>query len=410
LRLSALSWRTRSDETFSFATALSFILSAAALSSLFAQEAHGNRSGRRSARMEAGSMDVFKLAFETTVAGLLAFLWLGVATYLLFPDFVRGLPDRIDSDAAKGFQAAIGVGVLIIAYCLGSAILPISNQFVNDEHGPLNESAIRCQVFTRQEQWLESVHDTAFPKGKNYLVAKLRPRHCSYWAPIFTDEDIAIGKRTARFGRLWIGLPVRADEAKTGQDEKALETYCDTRQTTECDEFKARKILTIFQQQEAKVLEQGTDKTEFLRQLHERIVVLRGAVFSGFVLLLIFIFAFFARVDGLFSHWVRPFFGALLAILFTIFAAFNGYHDVVSRNVFDIPILEGLLMVITIFGVYLVFKPAKTLLFRRKRYMLLTLFFTGLVYGGWMWSEILYDQIVINTYAALQSTSETQKQ
>jgi hypothetical protein len=28
-------------------------------------------------------MDVFKLAFETIVVGLLAFVWLGVATYLV---------------------------------------------------------------------------------------------------------------------------------------------------------------------------------------------------------------------------------------------------------------------------------------------------------------------------------------
>jgi hypothetical protein len=156
-------------------------------------------------------------------------------------------------------------------------------------------------------------------------------------------------------------------------------------------------------------LAQGPDKTELLRQLHERIVVLRGAVFSGFVLLLILIFAFFARVNGLLSDWRRPLRGILLAALFAIFAFVNGCHDVANRNIYDIPILEGLLLTITIFGLYLVFKPAKTQFFRKKRYMLLALFFTGLAYGGWMWSEILYDQIVINSYAVLQSTPETQK-
>lgn len=360
-------------------------------------------------------MDVFKLAFETIVAGLLAFVWLGVATLLLFPDFVRGLPDWIVSGPAKNFQAAFGLGVLIIAYCLGSAILPISNQFVNDEHGPLNENAIRCQVFTRQEQWLQFVRDTSFPKDKDFSLEKLHPRYCSYWAPIFTDKDIDIVKRISRFGRLWIGLPASADEVRTETVGKDLKEFCEklkwteSIESTQCDEFKAGEILTIFQQQEARVLGQGTDKTEFLRQLHERIVVLRGAVLSGFILLLIFIFAFFARVNGLLTHWVRPLFGALLALLFVIFALVNGYHDLVSRNVFDIPVLEGLLMVITIFGLVLVFKPARTHSFRTKRYMLLALFFTGLAYGGWMWSEIIYDQIVINSYAVLQSTPEVQK-
>ena len=171
-------------------------------------------------------MDVFKLAFETTVAGLLTLAWLGVATFLLFPDFVKDRPKWFSSPNVKPFQSAIGVGVLVMAYCLGSAILPISNQFVNDEHGPLNENAIRCQVFTKQQQWLESVHSTAFPKDENYSLAKLRPRHCSYWAPVFTDEDINIAKRIARFGRLWIGLPATADDIKTRlEDDGALEAY-----------------------------------------------------------------------------------------------------------------------------------------------------------------------------------------
>ena len=32
-------------------------------------------------------MDVFKLAFETTIVGLLAFLWLGMAVDLVYPAF-----------------------------------------------------------------------------------------------------------------------------------------------------------------------------------------------------------------------------------------------------------------------------------------------------------------------------------
>jgi hypothetical protein len=91
-------------------------------------------------------MDVFKLAFETTIVGLLTIGWLAVAAYLLFPDFqldsiAENLPDFLRSNLT-----ALGVGVLLLAYCLGSAALPIAKQLVNDEHWPLNENAIRCQV------------------------------------------------------------------------------------------------------------------------------------------------------------------------------------------------------------------------------------------------------------------------
>ena len=150
-----------------------------------------------------------------------------------------------------------------------------------------------------------------------------------------------------RFLRRWIGLPTRQGEDVTERDPEELAEFCRTSESTQCGEFKAGRILTIFQQQETAVLIQPSDRTEGLRQLHERIVVLRGTVFSLFVLLLICLFAYFARVNGGTSHWMRPACGALLAIAFTVFATINGYHDLEDRDIFDIPVLECLLVVIT---------------------------------------------------------------
>jgi hypothetical protein len=357
-------------------------------------------------------MDVFKLAFETTVVGLLTVGWLSIAAHLLFPDFrfdffLQRLPDLVQ----KNLTAA-GVCALILAYCLGSAIRPISNQLVNDEHWPLNESAIRCQVFTKQELNLESIRETALSslaKDKGFSFTELRPRHCSYWAPIFTGERIGIQSRVRRFLRRWVGLSTSPGEDVTERDPKELEEVCRASESTKCDEFKATRILTIFQQQEAAVLSQPSDRTEGLRQLHERIVVLRGTIFSLFVLLLICLFAYFARVNGGASHWMRPACGAIIAVAFTVFAAFNGYQDLAGRNIFDIPVLESVLVVITIFGVALAVRKAKSERFQSKRYVLIMLFFTGLAYGGWMWSEIIYDQQVISSFVVLQHNSPASK-
>lgn len=357
-------------------------------------------------------MDVFKLAFETTVVGLLTMGWLCIATHLLFPDFQLDFVLQKLPDFAQKNLTAVGVCALILAYCLGSATLPISNQLVNDEHWPLNESAIRCQVFTKQELNLRSIRETtlsALPIDKAFSFSELTPRHCSYWAPIFTEEKIGIQTRVRRFLRRWVGLPTSAGEDVTERDPKELEEVCRTSESTKCDEFKARRILTIFQQQEAAVLSQPSDRTESLRQLHERIVVLRGTIFSLFVLLLICLFAYFARVNGGASHWMRPACGAILAVAFTVFAAFNGYQDLADRDIFDIPVLECLLVVITIFGVVLAVGKAKSERFQSKRYVLITLFFTGLTYGGWMWSEIIYDQQVISSFVVLQHNPPTSK-
>lgn len=349
-------------------------------------------------------MDVFKLAFETSVVGLLTLGWLAVAAYLISPDFRLDSVVQMFLDFAQQNLTMAGVGALILAYCLGSAILPISNQLVNDEHWPLNESAIRCQVFTKSEFNLESIRETALsalPREETFSFTQLSPRHCSYWAPVFA-KNIRIGQRVHRFLQRWVGLPTSPGESLTGRSFSHIEEICKTSDSTECDEFKAKRILTIFQQQETAVLSQPSDRTERLRQLHERIVVLRGTIFSLYVLLLICLFAYFARADGKSSHWIRPTCGVLLAVAFTVFATINGYHDLEDPDIFDIPVLECLLVVITLFGVALAVRRTKHEHFQSKRYVLIALFFTGLAYGGWLWSEVIYDQQVISAYVFLR--------
>lgn len=350
-------------------------------------------------------MDIFKLAFETTVVGLLAFLWIALATYLLFPAFVKVLWN--EKIPASANQTLLSVAALTAAYCLGSAILPIANQLVNDNHWPLTENAIRCQVFTRQEQLLENIGYKALPKDKPLMLATLQPVHCSYWAPVFAptqtsglgNKFVQIAERIPLFLRLWVGVDERPE------DDKTLATKCanDQPPTKRCDEFKQKRILALFQVQESAALNQGSDKTERLRQLHERIVVLRGAVASGFVLFLICLFAFCARESGQSAHWTRTVCGILLGLVFAAFALLNGYRDLTHANIFDIPVLETLLAVITIFGVFLVCRGLQTGQFQKKRYLLVAVFLAGLAYGGWMWSEIIYDQEVITSFTVLQT-------
>ncbi|HKV64045.1 MAG TPA: hypothetical protein VJO16_19215 [Candidatus Acidoferrum sp.] len=330
-------------------------------------------------------MDVFKLAFETIVVGLLAFVWLAVAAYLFSPDFLSDLVSRQIPAFAKDNQTLLGVAVLTVAYCLGSAILPISNQLLNDEHWPLPENAIRCQVFTQQQTLLQGIDYTALPK--HLSLDDMKPVHCSYWAPVL-EGGVWHGIRT--FIRLLAPSPfVKADGSASGDDAKK------------------EKILSLFQLQESKLLNQSTEG-EQLKQLHERIVVLRGAVFSGFVLSLLCLFAYFARVFGNPAHWIRTTCGGLLAICFAAFALLNGWQDLLNHKIFDIPVLEGLVSTIVIFGAILVIRGVKTPLFMKKRYLCTVIFFAALAYGGWMSSEIIYDQQVISSFAAYQA-GETPK-
>ena len=192
--------------------------------------------------------------------------------------------------------------------------------------------------------------------------------------------------------RLWLPSPFKkADQSASGDDGKK------------------DKILSLFQLQESKLLNQGTDKAEQLRLLHERIVVLRGAVFSGFVLSLICLFAYFAPAYGHPAHRIRAVFGTVLAICFALFALLNGWQDLLNHVIFDIPVLEALMATIVTFGAILVVRGVKTQLFLKKRYLLAVIFFALLAYGGWMSSEIIYDQVVINSFADLKGDGKSQK-
>ena len=187
---------------------------------------------------------------------------------------------------------------------------------------------IRCQVFTKQENFLGAIDDAGLPK--HFPKIELKPDHCSYWAPVFYPK----GEETKqlalwRFVKLWFAWPNDSDTNEVSINDK---------------------ILTLFQQQENAVLNQASQNTENLRQLHERIVVLRGMVFSLFILFLIFLCCYFAKVNGRSSHRMRKAFGVLLAVSLAFFCLLNGYEDLRHSGIFDIPVLESLLTVINIFG------------------------------------------------------------
>jgi len=334
-------------------------------------------------------MDVFKLAFETMIVGLLAFLWLGIAVDLIYPPFfARIVPEILGKN-----DALLGVAVLSLAYCIGSAIIPISSQLVNDEHWPVPEDSIRCLVLEDQNYRLEKIGQIGLLKpyepGDKFEVC-----HGAFWEK-FRKKNEATNRRIVTWDTIREGLhkiTEHKDAESRTQEENENKRNLDS-------------ILTKFQLIETKILSQGSDKTERLRQLHERIVVLRGAVFSGFCLLLICLFGSLAPANGNSFPWKRRVWGTLLAIVFTAFSVVNGFEDLTHFNISDIPALEGLLAAITIFGGILVYYRVKARPYMGMKIVLAAGFFAALSYGGWMWSEVIYDQQVVSSYAVFDSAT-----
>lgn len=341
-------------------------------------------------------MDVFKLAFETTIVGLLTFVWLAIALDLLFPNFFA----KAVSTVGDKNQSAVGVALLTLAYVFGSAIMPVAGQLMNDEHWPLPEYAIRCWVSIRETWLLGRVEDSSNLLNGRTLADDFPSDHplsdcqCSY-LDVFFDRD---------------------PSGQTGEPKKVLaiprsyHQFQEKKQRVEKDEAGRRDVLTLFGIYENKILSDLSEKNDSFRQLHERIVVLRGAVINGSLLFILCFFRAMARRDDeqfqgrvINRVWITTVLGVSLAVLSTLLSLRNAYEDLATPDIFDVPILEGLFGSVGVFGAYWVIKGVPDRPFLNWRFVFVTIFLTLVAYGGWIWSEVIYDQQIIIAIAVQKS-------
>jgi hypothetical protein len=344
-------------------------------------------------------MDVFKLAFETIVVGLLTFVWLALAVDLLFPKFFTDAVPKVSDK----YQSVIGVALLTLAYCFGSAIMPVAGQLINDEHWPLPEYAIRCWV-TLREAWLLSQVD-----GSTNLLERYEHSRDYESRSHFSDCQCS-----------YVDVFLKPDpSALPGEPKKALsiplgwQEFQFRKQLVENDKLRRQKLLTMFGLYESKVLADLSDKNDSFRQLHERIIVLRGAVINGAILFLLCFFRAIARTDAevfrwraIDRVWIKTTFGVGIAAFLTLLALRNGFADLQNPDIFDIPVLEILFGLATIFGGYWVIRGVPYRSFLNKRTVFVSFVLTLLAYGGWIWSEVIYDQQIIFAVATAQKAAQ----
>jgi hypothetical protein len=239
---------------------------------------------------------------------------------------------------------------------------------VNDEHWPVPEDAIRCLVLENQNQRLDGIGQTALLKpyepGDDFDVC-----HRAFFER-FREKDPETKQRIVTRRTIWAG--VRKTFERRDKERKLQDAKRERENGRKLD-----NILTKFQLIETKILNQETEKTDRLKLLHERIVVLRGAVFSGISLFLICLFGTIAPRNGNSFPWKRRLWGTLLAIALTLFSIVNGLEDLRHFQISDIPVLESLLGVITLFGGFLVYYGVKERPYLGKRIVMVAGFFCG---------------------------------
>jgi hypothetical protein len=314
-------------------------------------------------------MEAFKFAFETVIVGILALPSLFIMLDLIFPALFNGkseAPNRLAGLVSKELSATIASAFLLsMAYFLGSAISPLASEFLNDEHWAgsflWTESDIRARVYCHEANLAIGTIPISREELRKYVIDFDEPNEAT--PPVNPDA---------------ICRPRMPGWSLAAQQ--------------------------IFDLQESSTLRDGAEKNERLKQLHEQLIVLRGAAFSGFVLFLLCLFGRCATIAKAMrlapSHsrqakiWKALVVGPSLALVGV--ALYSGLIDLRQGDVGDPPIMEFVLIQLGILGLVSLRRDVNPRAYLTG--LLLGLFVTSLAYGGWVWTEVTYDKQVINSF------------
>jgi hypothetical protein len=285
-------------------------------------------------------MDALKIAFETIIVGALALPWIALLVDLFSPTKEQLLSGLLDKLKDQTVAAVAGALLFAMAYLVGSSVARLGEDFFNDEdlRTKFTEDAIRTSVYCKpSDSWLIQTGVELSDKSGMHLDAA---------SMCFGDVD--------------------------------------------------NNVRQAFSVEESFLMLAGPDKTEWLRYLHQQMVVLRGAAFDGLLISLLCLFGFCATH----GPWGRR--GLILLSLgLAAWALHASIHHLANHwpnLASEPPLMEGLLFAIALAGLSI---SQRTVPQRSYGYcFVFSLMLTVLAFSGWWSSEVLYDRTVIfNFYA-----------
>ena len=317
-------------------------------------------------------LDALKFAFEILIVGALAMPWIAVLSRMFpgreYSEFKFDL-GFIPSGARTGVEVAV---VVAFGYLLGSAASRFSRDFFNDEMWqPLpTEDLIRDNVY-----FVEYCSLQFFPYKYWSEPGHLKPM------PDFCPEE----DKNLTFNEL-------SDDKHKGFDELVQE---------------------VFRLQDSVLLLKGVDKVDRLKQYFDQINILRGAAFNAVIL---FCLALFGGVGQLKKRWAinlpsRPLF--FLPALFTIIGALislrNHWYVNPNSHYSDPPLAEIVMILLGVIGLLVAWKPEGSKPGKEMPYFricCIALVWLVVSFGGWWWTEVMYDHQVIHSLAEISEAEE----
>ena len=333
-------------------------------------------------------MSALTIAFDTIVVGALALPWAMLLIHLFIFNGECRFEKILDWVKQQNQAAAAGVLLFAITYTLGSAVSRIAEDFFNDDdlHILLNGRIVSTGI--TEDRLVIKV----YCQNKNLLPQGRES---------FIDTDRWMCEKAAST------FPLDLDNGEKHQ----------------------KHAVDIFHVQESALLLKGEDDTQRLRQLHDQIMVLRGATFNGFVAFSLGLFAWCARAWGSKSARLLRWGVALIPCAYIAAALIALSHHVEAKGgpPIDPPYMEFTLLLLGGAGLYLLWKKprprevntqdqAKAIMRKQNRestanqagqaaqwggVVILAFLLTFVAFLGWWSTEVIYDnQVIYSSYAA----------
>jgi hypothetical protein len=392
------------------------------------------------------------IAFDTVIVGALALPWVLLLVHLFLFKDENGLLEWFKKqDFGKNQQMAAVTGVLLfgLAYTLGSAMSRIAQDFFNDDdlrvpkllRMAMTEDRIIASVYCNADRRSLSAAGNPTLAGKIDAFQCLKSNCCK---PDTTGEgshspDVETApKETKSVSQLQKPDCCSNDHNVASKATKTTnsaapapqpECLCQRilsgkgRYLYDADRQKEKQLIAtardIFGLQENALLLRGEDATLRLRQLHDQIMVLRGATFNGLLAFSFCLFAWGAKERREKPRSLWRWLLALVPAIFLFLAAEAFYHHAQERSIGDPPYMEFSMFMVGAVGAVLLWWPRSRLLASgspgsgpRWRWAALSLVFAVLFVAGvlgWWSTEVLYGQQVIYSYDAQPPNASQQK-
>ena len=320
-------------------------------------------------------MGALRIAFDATIVGVLALPWMVFAADLLFLQKPND-DNKVKSTwtfVKKSVQSAVGgstvVGVILFAvtYFLGSAITRTAQDFFNDDdliHVWPMEHLIRF-----------------WPTEDNIRTAE------------YCDEEPKIPD-TFKFEEIAPSVFHGCPKAETEEAKWGTSNYWLGRLRDNYSDDLVNATQRVFRLQESALLLNGEDKTERLRQLHDEIMVLRGAAFDALLAAIFCLFCWWARQRQRVRQCLRLVPLALLAIGF---GSLRVHFQ--ESSISEAPFMEIAVILLGAAGLRGLYKGENREWYGHSLFLLMLLFFV-VAYLGWWRTEVLYSRQVIYSFYA----------